>query len=81
MVKKTIYILTNVFDRLIYIEVFLSKEEAIKQMQQSFFGVLEETKLTENDKDRYEMGKLGAWIHDYHDHEYDWSITEKEITI
>ena len=79
--KKNIYILTQVVDRIISVDVFNTKKEAVDTMHKLFTEVLESENLTEEDKDQYEMSSGCAWINSYHDTDYDWAIVKKEVAI
>lgn len=80
MVKKTIYVLTRVVNRNITVKVFFLFPEALKKLKEEFFHSLELEGLTDEDKEDYYLDKRQAWIRGKIS-EYDWSITEKEITI
>lgn len=79
--KKNIYILTQVVDRITSVDVFKSKKEAVDTMHELFAAVLDNEGLTEEDKDHYEMSSGCAWINGYHGNEYDWAIVKKEVAI
>ena len=82
MAKKTIYILTQVIDRIIAVDVFDTKDEALETMHKLFSDVLEKQGLTHEDEDRYEISSKGsAWINDYNGNLYDWDITKKTISV
>ncbi len=79
--KKNIYILTQVVDRIISVDVFNTKKEAVDTMHKLFSTVLDNEGLTEDDKDQFEMSNGSAWVNGYHDNEYDWTIVKKEVAV